>query len=100
MKKIFFSTVSVLTIGATVVGGNAYNVNNDDMSELFLGGVEQIALAENPADGREWDDVDEGCTYVVAYPTYNKTVEGVKCTCKSGSVWTSDECAPLQHPCE
>lgn len=106
MKKNLFLTLTVLTIGATVAGGNAYCNFNDDMSELFLGGIEQIALAdlyETPDEGRDWNDEEEECEFVVAYSSYNDTDNGYKVTCvfyENKGLWTAEECAQLQHSCE
>ena len=58
MKKVLFSALAVVAVGAAVMGGKAYSTYNDDMSELFLGGVEQIAQAE---DNGKYINYDADC---------------------------------------
>ena len=82
MKKVVFSALAVMAVGAAVMGGQAYSAYNDSMSELFLGGAEQIAQAE---DDNRWDEVRDECFAVLCTPQGNEYVPGQDVTCKSGT---------------
>ena len=89
MKKIFFSALAVMAVGAAVMGGKAYNANNNDMSELFLGGAEQVAQAEEKERKLEADPTD--CVYFVCTPDSNWTEPGKEIICLEGAGSCTDK---------